>query len=68
MGSLNGTRHGDAANELFAYYSGKARELEDSGQYFMSAVALVFAVETAIVAYLLVEFGDENGGELKISG
>ena len=63
---LTGTRHGDAANDLFAFYQDKAQELRDSKQYFMAAVALAFAVETAILAYLLVEFGEENGGELKI--
>jgi hypothetical protein len=43
-----------------------AQELEDSGQYFMVAIALAFAMETAALAYLLVEFGEENGGELEI--
>jgi hypothetical protein len=66
MGKLTGTIHGDAANELLAFYQDKADELEQSGQYFMAAIALAFAVETAILAYLLVEFGEENGGELKI--
>ncbi|HEY6849984.1 MAG TPA: hypothetical protein VI320_27740 [Terracidiphilus sp.] len=32
----------------------------------MAAIALGFALETAILTYLLVEFGGENGGELKI--
>ena len=32
----------------------------------MAAVALALALETAILTYLLVEFGEENGGELKI--
>lgn len=32
----------------------------------MAAIALALALETAILAYLLVEFGEENGGELKI--
>jgi len=66
MAKLTGTRHGDAANELFAFYQDKVHELEGSGQYFMAAVALGLAVETAVLTYLLVEFGDENGGELKI--
>jgi phosphohistidine phosphatase SixA len=66
MGKLTGTRHGDAANELLAFYTDKVRELEESGQYFMAAVALALAVETAVLTYLLVEFGEDNGGELKI--
>lgn len=66
MGKLTGTRHGDAANDLFSFYQGKAKKLTESRQYFMAAVALAFAVETAMLAYLLVEFGDDNGGELKI--
>jgi hypothetical protein len=66
MGKLTGTTHGDAANSLFAFYQDKARELEEAGQFFMSAVALAFGIETAILTYLLVEFGEENGGELEI--
>ena len=66
MGKLTGTRHGDAANDLFAFYGDKAHELKESGQYFMAAVALAFALETAILTYLLVEFGEDNGDELEI--
>jgi hypothetical protein len=66
MVKLTGTRHSDAATELLAFYQDKAAELERSGQYFMAAISLAFAVETAILAYLLVEFYEENGGELKI--
>lgn len=66
MGHLTGTQHGDGANELMAFYQDKAHELEQSGQYFMASIALAFALETAILTYLLVEFGEENGGELKI--
>jgi hypothetical protein len=58
VGKLTGTRHGDAANNLLAFYGEKATELEDSGQFFMAAIALGFAVETAILTYLLVEFGE----------
>jgi len=32
----------------------------------MAVVALAFAVETAVLTYLLVEFGDDNGSELTI--
>ena len=66
MAKLTGTRHGDAANELLGFYWDKANELEEVGQYFMAAIALAFAVETAVLAYLLVEFGEDNGGELEI--
>ena len=66
MGKLTGTRYGDAANNLFAFYRDKAHALEEAGQYYMSAIALAFAVETSILTYLLVEFGEENGGELEI--
>jgi len=66
MAILTGTKHGDAANTLFGFYQDQAQELEESGHYFMAAIALAFATESAILAYLLVEFGDENGGELKI--
>lgn len=66
MGKLTGTQHGDAANELFAFYQDKAGELEESGQYFMAAFALALALETAVLTYLLVEFGEDNGEELQI--
>jgi hypothetical protein len=66
MGKLTGTQHGDAANALFAFYADKAHELEEAGQCFMAAIALAFGIETAILTYLLVEFGEENGGELQI--
>lgn len=52
MGKLTGTRHGDAANDLLAFYGDKVRELEESGQYFIAAVALGFALETAVLTYL----------------
>ena len=32
----------------------------------MAAIALAFALETAVLTYLLVEFGEENGDELEI--
>jgi hypothetical protein len=67
MGKLTGTRHGDAANELLGFYQDKAYELEQAGQFFMAAIALAFALETAVLAYLLVEFGEDDGtGELEI--
>jgi len=66
MGKLTGTRHGDAANELLAFYAEKTDELEQAGQYFMAAVALALALETAVLTYLLVEFGEDNVGELQI--
>lgn len=66
MGRLTGTQHGDVANELLQSYQDKAYELEQSGQYFMAAIALAFALETAVLTCSLVEFGEENSGELKI--
>lgn len=66
MSKLTGTKNGDVANDLFAFYVEQAHDLEESGQYFMAGVALAFALETAVLTYLLVEFGKENGGELKI--
>lgn len=56
MGKLTGTRHGDAANKLLAFYGDKAHELEETGNYCMAAVALAFALETAVLTYLLAEF------------
>jgi len=66
MGKLTGTHHGDAANDLFGFYIEKATQLEEMEQYFMAAVALALSVEAALLAYFLVEFSDDNGGELQI--
>jgi len=66
MSKLTGTIHGDAANELMSFYKDQAKSLESSGHLFMAAVALALAVETAVLVYLLVEFGADNGGELRI--
>jgi hypothetical protein len=66
MGRLTGTNYGDAANALLGFYIEKAAELEEEGHYFMAAIALAFGIETGILAYLLVEFGEDNGGELQI--
>jgi hypothetical protein len=66
MGKLTGTHHGDAANHLLGFYVEKGTQLEDAGQFFMAAIALALGVETALLAFLLVEFGDDNGGELQI--
>ncbi len=68
MGKLTGTLFGDAANDLLAFYEDQAQRLEESGAYFMAAIALGFALETALLAYMLVEFGEDNGGELEIPG
>lgn len=64
MTILTGTLHSDAGNKLLSFYHDRAKELEGSGQYFMAGIAL--ALETAVLSYLLVEFGEENGGELQI--
>jgi hypothetical protein len=66
MEKLTGTDHGDASNALLTFYRDQAKSLEESGHYFMAATALAFAVETAVLTYLLVEFGEDNGGELQI--
>lgn len=66
MAILMGTVHGDDANDLLAFYHDKANELADAGQHFMAAIALGLALETAVLTYLLVEFGEDNGGELTI--
>jgi hypothetical protein len=66
MAVLTGTKHGDAANELMVFYQEEAKKLAGSGSYFMAAVALGAALETALLTFMLVEWGEENGGELKI--
>jgi hypothetical protein len=66
MTKLTGSQHGDAASALLGFYAQKAVELEESAQFFMAAIALAFGVEAAILSYMLVEFGEENGGEVQI--
>ena len=66
MGKLTGTKHGDEANRLMRFYQEQASKLEAAGSYFMAAVALGAALETALLAYMLVEWGEDNGGELEI--
>jgi hypothetical protein len=66
LGHLTGTKHGDAINALLKFYQDEAEKLEASGSYFMAAVALGAALETALLAYMLVEWADDNGGELQI--
>lgn len=66
MGKLTGTQHGDAVADLLDFYQDQAWRLKNSRQYFMAAVALAFATETAILGYLLVEFGEDNGGEIRV--
>ena len=61
MSKLTGTKHGDAANELLTFYQSEADRLETSGSYFMAAVALGAALETALLTFMLVESDEENG-------
>jgi hypothetical protein len=42
MGKLTGTEHGDAANDLVAFYQQESEKLEAAGSYFMAAIALGF--------------------------
>jgi len=66
MGKLTRTKHGDEANRLMDFYQEQANKLEEAGSYFMAAVALGAALETALLTYMLVEWGEENSGELEI--
>jgi hypothetical protein len=66
MSELTGTHHGNAANDLLAFYEDESKKLEAMGSYFMAAIALGLALEAALLTYLLVEWGDDNGGELKV--
>jgi hypothetical protein len=60
MGILKTSKYSDAASDLFSFYEGSARQLEEVGQYFMAAVALSFGIEGMILAYLLAEFDDDE--------
>ena len=65
MGKLTGSKHGDAANELLAFYQNKVHELEGAGQCFMAAVALGLALETVLLGYILAA-ENQDGGELEV--
>lgn len=67
VAKLTGTYHGDAANQLFAFYQEQAQALANNDHFFMAAVALAMALEANVLAYLLVEFGEDNGGEIEIA-
>ncbi len=66
MGHLTGTSHGDAVNALLTFFQNEANKLEASGSYFMAAVALGAALESALLGYMLVEWGEDNGEEFLI--
>lgn len=66
MGNLTATKHGDVANDLFKYYQDKATELENSGQFYMAAITLALAVETALLIFLLFGYDEEKDEEPKI--
>lgn len=66
MGKLTGTKHADDATALVVFYRNQARRLQKSKSYFMAAVALGAALEAALLAVMLVEWDEDNGGELEI--
>lgn len=68
MGVLTGTNHGDGANDLFLFYQQSSKALAASGQFFMAAVALALAAEAILLAYMLVEFQNQEAGDLQIPG
>jgi len=66
MGILTGTKYADRVNALLVFYQTQAQKLEASRSYFMAAVALGAALETALLGYMLVEWSEDNRGELEI--
>jgi len=66
MGRLTGTKHGDSATALMKFYHDEADKLEAAGSYFMAAVALGAALETALLTFILVEWGEGQVEELEI--
>lgn len=66
MGVLTGSSHGDEANDLVVFYQEASKALAASGQYLMAAVALALAAEAVLLAYMLVEFQDQAGGDLEV--
>ena len=65
MGTLTGSAHGDAANDLVVFYQDEAKQLESSAQYFMAAVALALAMETVVLAFFLIA-QREDGSEVEV--
>ena len=65
--TLTGTKHGDQVSELLGFYQSEVKKLEESKSYFMAAVALGAALEAALLGYMLVEWDEDNEGELEIA-
>ena len=66
MGKLTETKHADDATKLLTFYQNEANRLEASGSYFMAAVALGAALETALLLFMLVEWDEAEGVETEI--
>ena len=65
MGKLTETKHFESANALLVFYQDQAEKLEEAGFYFMAAVALGAALETALLAFLFAEW-DQAQGEAEL--
>jgi seryl-tRNA synthetase len=65
MGMLTESKHWEAANSLLRFHQEQAKKLEAARFYFMAAVALGAALETALLVFLLVEW-DETRGEVEL--
>jgi hypothetical protein len=66
MGKLTETKHADDATKLLTFYQNEAKKLEPSGSYFMAAVALGAALETALIVFMLVEWDEAEGSETEL--
>jgi hypothetical protein len=66
VGELTGTKHGDDANALLVFYQDSAKRLEGLGSYFMAAVALGAALETALLTFILLEQEENSRPESHI--
>jgi len=65
LGKLTESKHWEAANTLLMFHQEQAKKLEAGGFYFMAAVALGAALETALLSFFLIEW-DEAHGEAEI--
>jgi len=66
MAKLTRGEHADAASALMGFYQHQAETLEESGHFFMAGVAFALALESSVLAYMLVKLEDEKGEEVPI--
>jgi hypothetical protein len=61
VGNLTESKHWEAAHSLLVFHQEQAKKLGAAGFYFMASVALGAALETALLAFCLIEWNEAHG-------